>query len=112
MALDTRVKSLGALNDVGDWVQVSPGTTGIVGYCLRGTADLTVTWQGTLDQTNVFSILGVPSDSTTAATTTAISGSSQVVGVRVDAGGYLWVRPKVTTYTSGSIIADANPQQG
>ena len=108
MTLDRRVFVLTVQDDATDGVQVSGSTTGIVGFQITGTWTGTITFQGTVDGTNWVSVLAVPSDSTSAATTATANGI-----YRVDAGGFEFVRAKLTTLGSGGpLTIRAGIQQG
>ncbi len=103
MSRDSRTWSLGAADAVTDTLSPSDGFAGIVALQITGTWVGTITFQATIDGTNWVSVLAVPSDSTTAATTTTGNGI-----FRVDAGGYFGIRAKVTAYTSGTAVVRAN----
>jgi hypothetical protein len=103
MGASTNPETLTTLNQttrpVGD-----DSRAGVVGYQITGTCDHVYTPEGTINGTDWVGLLWVPSNSVTAATTVAVSGSPASVMGRVDGHGYKRVRLKLTTATSGSAI--------
>ena len=71
---------------------------GLVTYQLFGTWVGTVTFQGTIDATNWFSVRAEPLATGSLATTTTTTGL-----FRIDASGLAFVRVKFTARTSGTV---------
>ena len=102
MPVDTRTWNLTAAAPTTDNLSPSDAFAGIVGLQITGTWTGTVTFQGTINGSTWVSVLAVPSDSTTAVTTTTANGIW-----RIDAAGYQAVRANFTTPTSGTVVVRA-----
>ena len=106
-------ESLGALNAVGGWQNADPGLAGYVCYQLSGTWVGTITWQAyVLDSGKPVTIMATPLETGTAATTAASTGTDVNGIYKIDATGLGGVRPKMTSYTSGTLVTERKPVIG
>ncbi len=91
--------------------QVSESVTGMVGFQVIGVSagSGTITFEGTLDDSNWVSLLAknIASQSVPTSATTTADGIFVV-----DAAGLLKVRARVSTFGSGSFVITRMPQVG
>ncbi len=92
------VETMDTVEDTAGVAQASDAFAGMVVYQLYGTWGGTVTFEGTLNNSDWDSIRAEPLDTGTLATTTTSSGL-----YRVDASGLLKTRVRFSTDTSGTV---------